>query len=274
MNNILVPFDFSANAIKALEFAIALSKNLNAGIVAYHCLPKPVAADEQSHKQHELLSSVEQAYKKAGYEHIPSATVIITQFNPFMEESIIEQAQKEKAGLIVMGTRGSSGLQKFFLGSVTSNIISKSEIPVLAIPEQYNGGQLQQVVYSSDLENLPAELDALLPYLYLIKGKLQIVHFDYGIHPDTRYLRDAQLVVDESGIPNAELITQPATIEQPLNTQIKKYLAGSNADCLIMFTKERSLWDRLFKGSKTVDLSENLHIPLLSFKLPKRENIF
>lgn len=274
MNNILVPFDFSANAIKALEYAIALSKHINAGLVAYHCLPKPLAADEQSHKQQELLVAVEQAYKKAGYEHTPSATVIITQFNPFMEESIIEQAQKEKAGLIVMGTKGSSGLQKFFLGSVTSNIISKSEIPVLAIPEQFEGTQMQQVVFCSDLENLPAELETMAPVLYLIKGSLQIVHFDYGIHPDTQYLRDAQTIIDNSGIANASLHTIAASIEQPLNTQIKKYLTGTAADCLIMFTKERSLWDRLFNGSKTVDLSESLHIPLLSFKLPKRENIF
>ena len=47
--------------------------------------------------------------------------------------AIINFSEKEKIDLIVMGTRGRSGLKKLLLGSVASGVITHSHCPVLVI---------------------------------------------------------------------------------------------------------------------------------------------
>jgi len=46
---------------------------------------------------------------------------------------IIEAAKDEKVDLIVVGNKNHSGFHKFFLGSISNDVISKSEVPVLVV---------------------------------------------------------------------------------------------------------------------------------------------
>ncbi|MDQ5869490.1 MAG: universal stress protein [Thermoproteota archaeon] len=47
--------------------------------------------------------------------------------------AIVEYAEKNSADLIVMGTRGLSGLKKMMLGSVASGVVICSSCPVLIV---------------------------------------------------------------------------------------------------------------------------------------------
>lgn len=58
--------------------------------------------------------------------------VLIKEGNPW--KRILQAAEELKADVIVMGTRRSRGLDKIFLGSTASRVLSKSKIPVLIIP--------------------------------------------------------------------------------------------------------------------------------------------
>ncbi|VVB89921.1 Universal stress protein [uncultured archaeon] len=48
-------------------------------------------------------------------------------------EEILKLAQEQSIDLIVMGTLGRSGIEKFLLGSVADKVIRNSGIPVLAV---------------------------------------------------------------------------------------------------------------------------------------------
>lgn len=48
-------------------------------------------------------------------------------------EEIIKHAEKNSANLIVMGTLGKSGLDRFLLGSVAEKVVRNSKIPVLVV---------------------------------------------------------------------------------------------------------------------------------------------
>ncbi len=50
-------------------------------------------------------------------------------------EEILKLAQEQSIDLIVMGTLGRSGIEKFLLGSVADKVIRNSGIPVLAVRE-------------------------------------------------------------------------------------------------------------------------------------------
>lgn len=282
MPTIIVPTDFSNNATAALRYAISLSKQMQADLVVFHCSHisayalaasvteeqmRKLLRDDEMHKLEKLEEQVAKAYKFAEIDKVPSNIKYIVELNPFLVERTIEIAKENNAGLIIMGTHGATGINKFFFGSNTSIMISKSDVPVLAIPETYKFTALDNIVFASDLENLSFELNQVIPFAETTRSKITVLYLDYGIDADERKLSRGTEVINHMTYKKIKLEKQKATIETSMVGQVRKYISSNNPDCLVMFTRERGLWDRLFfKGSKTEDMSMALSIPLLSFK--------
>lgn len=281
IETIVVPSDFSKNASSALRYAIQISKKLKRRLIVFHCshlsayslsaanteaqMSELIQQDELD-KREKLVEQVKKAYQQLGINKIPTSTLCLVEFNPMVVENTIEVAQKYNAGLIIMGTHGASGIKKFFFGSNTSIMISKSDIPVLAVPENYKFVPIETISFASDLENLSEELKRLLPFVEALKARLEIVYLDYGLDSSNKKRKNAENVIKNTGYKKIALESQKATIEKTLVDQVKKYLHKNKTDCLVMFTRERSLWDRLFMGSKTEDMSTALQVPLLTLK--------
>lgn len=282
MNAILVPTDFSKNAYSALRYAILLSRQMQRPIVVFHCSQISAYAlsaagsqeqmtallkEDEQNKMEKVEEQVRKAYKSIDFSPVAETTKCVVAYNPLVVEKTLAIAEKYEVGLIVMGTHGASGITKFFFGSNTSVMISKSNIPVLAIPEGYKFKGMDEVLYASDLENTAAELNTLLPFVKANNAVLNLLYLDYGLDPDNTKIEKAHKTIAEAGYPQTKLIVKKANIETSLVSQLKIYLQRKRPSCLAMFTRERTLWDRLFlKGSKTEDMSAKLSIPLLSFK--------
>jgi len=282
MNTILVPSDLSKNATTALRYAIRLSGIMKARLVVFHCAnirPYVFAAaaaseeqvtlllkEEESFKRKKLQSQVSKAYKYLGIKKIPATTKIIVETNPIVVDNILAVAEKEHTGLIVSGTHGATGLNRFFFGSNTANLICKSTIPVLAIPGKYKFTRVKDIVLSSDLENIGEELSRLIPIAKTLKVNIDVLYMDYGVDTKQVHIKNARASIIKSGYQKMKLVTKPASIEYSLIRQVRKYLANHNHQWLVMFTKERGFWDKIFYGGKTEYMSYSLKIPLLSFK--------
>jgi nucleotide-binding universal stress UspA family protein len=278
---IVVPSDFSKNASSALRYAIQLAKKLKSQLIVFHCSHMSAYAlsaasteeqmrqlirEDELDKLEKLKQQVKKAYQQLGINKMPVSTKCMVEFNPMVVENTIEIAEKFNAGLIVMGTHGATGIKKFFFGSNTSIMISKSGIPVLAIPENYKFAGLDTICFASDLENVSEELKRVSPFVEALKAKLNILYLDYGLDSGNSKRKNAEAVIKKVSYKKIELVIQKATIETSLVDQVKKYLNKTKPDWLVMFTRERSLWDRLFLGSKTEDMSAALQVPLLTFK--------
>ncbi len=281
IETIVVPSDFSKNASSALRYAIQLGKKLKSQLIVFHCSHisayalsaasteeqmRQLIAEDELDKLEKLKQQVKKAYQQLRIDKVPASTKCVVEFNPMVVENTIEIAQKYHAGLIVMGTHGASGIKKFFFGSNTSIMISKSDIPVLAIPENTKYLPIENMSFASDLENISDELAKLFPFIEALKARLTIIYLDYGLDSNNSKRKNAEVVIKKSSYKKIELFSQKATIETSLVDQVKKYLSKNKTDCLVMFTRERSLWDRLFLGSKTEDMSAALQVPLLTFK--------
>lgn len=73
--------------------------------------------------------------KKAELETICKKVEILIYFGD-PKETILEASQDVKPDLIVMGTKGLTGLTRVLIGSVAQHIIAHSKIPVLVVPHQ------------------------------------------------------------------------------------------------------------------------------------------
>jgi Universal stress protein UspA and related nucleotide-binding proteins len=136
---ILVAFDGSEQAKKALDVAIDLAKKYESEIHVVEVIPTAILAGMGFAPIPD--SVVNQIFDKAkkdmeyvknliSKEKIKLITDVI-EGDPGSE--IVNYANKNNIDVIVTGSRGLSGIKKLFLGSVSSKIVSESKVPVLVI---------------------------------------------------------------------------------------------------------------------------------------------
>ena len=75
---------------------------------------------------------VDEVKEKANGNKINIKTEVVLGVGSVVKE-IVEYAEKEKIDLIVLGTRGMSGIKKVLLGSTASGVVTYSHCPVMII---------------------------------------------------------------------------------------------------------------------------------------------
>jgi len=142
MKKILIPVVKSENNDKIISYAIILAKGSGASITAIHVLDKStlggivdvfglrVGEYEKAMRKRseELLTEVQQVIEKQG---IKSSVEVIG--NKSVAQAIIDYARESGADIIVIGTKGLAGVEKFILGGVASSVIHNAHCPVVAI---------------------------------------------------------------------------------------------------------------------------------------------
>ncbi|MBI3138649.1 MAG: universal stress protein [Sphingobacteriales bacterium] len=284
MKTIVLPFDFSPNARAAMACALQLARSTESGLFVYHVLhesPYKLAAASGETAMDDLIRRDETEKTLAlkeevgKLEHVlntgidPERIRVKAEYNPLVVEKTIELAVSAGAGLIVMGTHGASGIRKFLFGSNTAHMIARSPVPVLAIPEHYVYKPVRTLLYASDLEHLEEELGRLIPVAISLHAGIEVLHLDYGYNDKKISNEAAADIIRSAAYQFIQLVTRKASLEKPLLKQVRHYLEEKNPDWLVMFTKEKSMWNKLFIGSRTEDMAQSLQVPLLSFKKPE-----
>ena len=142
IKKILIPVVKSDYNVKIISYAIILAKGSGASITAIHVLDKSAIGgvgdvfgrrvdeyeNELRKRSQELLTGVQQVIEKQG---IKTSIEIIG--NKSVAQGIIDYARETGADVIVIGTKGLTGVGKFLMGSVASAVIDHAHCPVVAI---------------------------------------------------------------------------------------------------------------------------------------------
>ena len=126
IKTILVPFDFSPNSFLAVEQACQLGQQLNAELHLVYVKDGVPDPDIQHRSMDRLLSVVPPAYELQN-------KVIREVLCGRIHEELIEYAKRCKAGLIVMGSRGRSGIFQLTVGSVAQRVFKEAPCPVVFV---------------------------------------------------------------------------------------------------------------------------------------------
>lgn len=142
MENILVAIDFENNENLLIDYAVKFAKRFDAKIwlvhiaepepdfVGYEVGPQYIrdTLAEELRDEHKQLQAYAEALNKKGIDAdgllVQGATV----------EMIMIESEKLKIDMIITGHHEHSFLYKIFLGSISTEIVKKSKIPVLVIP--------------------------------------------------------------------------------------------------------------------------------------------
>ena len=278
MFTILVPIDFSKNADHALRFAMQLASHRPVKLVVVQIgeiliptsTPHHVYLELYPQKLKEKTNELKSHVKKImlGYE-LPNLHMEYDWMDAFIFLTAIESAvEKHRVKLIVMGTKGASGLTKILMGSNTVKVIESSKIPVLAIPENTELRIVKSVSYASDLQEIKNEMKVLVKFADHFNWDIRIFH----IHPNYPEWVDTskenlEIIMSEikktypKQVFSIELVATEQ--ENDIVKGIDSYVEDFKPDILVMFPSEITFLDRILRSSNTTEMAFHSTVPLL-----------
>lgn len=134
--SILVPVDLSDASERALAHADQLAGFLDDEIIILVVIDevmraafRPMAESENTTESKAIDSQIGGVARKV---KAPVRVEIVEQQG--VANTIIDTANNHKSRLIVMASRGRSGVQRWMLGSVAEKVVRASDVPVLIVP--------------------------------------------------------------------------------------------------------------------------------------------
>jgi len=293
IREILCPIDFSETSRHALEHAAAMAKWYSSRLTAMHVLvpvlpqppillaeassAPPTPADRRACED-ELRAWLEPA-RRAG---LPTET-LVDEGNPAAR--ILDRARARNADLIVMGTHGLGGFERFMLGSVAEKTLRKADCPVMTVPP--SAQTAAKVPYTRLLcpidfsessmaafrfaLSIAQEADARLTILHVFEwtpeNELLVQRFDTPefrrlVEQDTRQRLDA-LVTDD-----ARVWCKPSTVVahgKPYR-EILALAEREAADLIVIGVRGRNPLDLVLFGSTTHHVVRRAQCPVLTLK--------
>ncbi len=155
MKTILVPIDFSSDSINALEHAIKFANVVKASIRMIHVqksknfkVPKYFIDFERMYSNNvdDYFKVLIEKYKSKidfGFDYITR--------NGKVYSEIVDQAVKDNAYIIMIGTHGISGFEEFWIGSNSYRVVSNAECPVITIRNGYLRKDIKKIVLPIDM---------------------------------------------------------------------------------------------------------------------------
>jgi nucleotide-binding universal stress UspA family protein len=140
VKRILVPIDFSEHADSVIEWAAHLAEEHSSEIVLLHVYHLPVEFQqvEGAYLPADFWTSVKDEAKRSLAEYgeklrsrgLSVREVVREGYPATMIEDEVEQQQID---LIVIGSRGRTGLKHMLLGSIAERVVQKASCPVLTV---------------------------------------------------------------------------------------------------------------------------------------------
>ena len=186
MKHIIVPVDFSENALKAARFAMTLASDLDAEfslIHAYQCFRSGFQSDNTNVQDEERARN--EAEKEMGIfiQKLPKPEASKPITGKCVEGtllSVINQIKNDKdKTIIVMGTTGATGIKYHLIGSNTLYIAKKTSLPLLTVPVGASPNQIKKIAVFSDYKE---EDKKNLSHLISLFGTNEVSYQLFHIH--------------------------------------------------------------------------------------------
>jgi len=198
---ILVPLDGSALAEVALPYAEELAAKLDSRITLLYVSESAEFEDEYRHMHkfyiQKLAENTKQNIERKWGKHLTKETKVNSEIlfgRP--AEGIIDYADEEKMGLIVMSTHGRTGISRWAIGSVAYKVVKAASRPVLLIRAK---GARSDMREKDTLDKVLVPLDgstkseAVIPYIEELASKLKMeVTFVHAMPPDYGFTSEEQ----------------------------------------------------------------------------------
>ncbi|GLU43931.1 universal stress protein [Allomuricauda sp. NBRC 101325] len=281
MRTVLIPTDFSKNALHAIQYTQELFKCERACFFILNAYAEDVygefhTASEndiekfKEEKRHEVQKKLDDLLDKVvgtppnplhTFETIASFDTLVDSVNDFVDEMNID--------LVIMGTKGETSDHKTTFGSYTIEIFKYVKCPVLAVPEDFDYRQPKAILFPTDY---------MLPYkrrelklLGDLAGKFKSdIHCLYITDFEDLSLRqqDNKLFLEQT-LSRPFVHFETTSVKNKADT-IMEHLDDKDAGMLVMVNSRHSFFEDMLYRSTVDLLGLKVKVPFLVMQNLKR----
>lgn len=286
VKHIACPLDFSDASIKALDYAAMIARAYAAELHLVHVYERPyysVAAPSGSgaltysidnERDAEMRSTVSQEFARvATEERVKDLVVHKTMLADLPAWKFYEQLDADKCDLIIMGTRGATGLlHGGLIGTNTERVIRKAPTPVISVPVEYHPREIRKILFATDFsDNLNSAFGEVATFAEKFGAEIIVGFINTRENfSTTKFANDQynELRSHYQDVNMSLVVHSFHTVEEGIWELCTLY----SIDLIAMLTHGRTGISHLIRGSLAEELSSTsfITLPLLTFKNAKK----
>jgi len=270
MNLILVAIDFSKASLHALKYAIFFANQVEADVLMIWVDNQSTTENIFSDASAELRDESKRALKDIVEQHAPllkkgKLSFKLRKGKVYFE--IAQQARMNKANLIISGTHGVTGYEKFWIGSNAYRIVTNAPCPVITVRNQYD--------FSSGINNIVLPIDSTKNTLQKIPFTIKLAeYFNSNIHMLAMYsttLKSLHKKVDNSANHTKKILDKhkiecscSSIFADNITKSAIEYSNNINAELICMMTEQDTTASNILLGEFAQQMVNNSLIPICS----------
>jgi len=279
MQTILVPTDFSEEASQAVKIATAIAQKTKASIRLLHVIQSvyayeynegsPLLPDNAQGRLARQINKAEEQIQKLA-KTVESEGIKVeydVQVGSTAKHISGIIADNQNVDLIVMGTRGDTGIHELFIGSRTEKVVRYAMCPVLSVRGNPGEFHLRDVVLATDFSDETQPLIEKLMELQEVFGfYIHILYVNTPINYDTTFRIEERM---QRFLQKFQLQSYRTAIIDEYSHQegIRRYAERVHADLIAMVTHGRSGISYLLDGSIAEDVVNHATTPVLTYNI-------
>jgi nucleotide-binding universal stress UspA family protein len=267
MKKVLLTTDFSENARVAIDYGLQLFGADDVTYTLLNTYKEPgsstaamVSIADYLHKESKTLldSTVKDLRQK-----YPNHTVEPLSLHGSLYPAINNLAKREDADIVVIGTRGATQVQNFFLGSNTMDVMRHSSIPAVIIPQAYSYEPIERIALAVDIKPIK-HISILDPILDIAASKDASVHaFHIQENGNDEMSIDSQKVKRLFEACGSIAHTFDNIKSENVAAGIGSYVKDNGASMLALVARKHNFIERLFQKSITKEVSFLASFPMV-----------
>jgi nucleotide-binding universal stress UspA family protein len=271
MKTIIIPTDFSPAATCAMNYGVDMAKIIGASVLLFHVYNVPaVVADVPvlaiSTEKTKTDAEAFLASLKEKLEHITSGQVKIDTEAVLgdVQQGLDDVCKRVKPFAVVMGSCGSTGLERMFFGSTTVSAVRHLVSPVIAVPigTEYGMG-IRKIGFACDFRDVEetTPTDEIKSLVKELNAELHVLNVDQSSgHPSLDTTKQIGLLKKmlEDLKPVYHFI-ENKDVEDGIN----HFAETNNLDLILIIPKKQKLMENFFKVSSAKQMIFHSHIPVM-----------
>ena len=275
MKKIIVPVDFSLHSENALRTAAFFANTNEAEIIVVHMLEtsNSVISVSEAYVHEQIVFELKltekkfQEYLDKPYLKDVKVTPIIKHHKSF--SSLHKVAEEEGADLIILSSKGATGLKEMFYGSNTEVVVRNSTIPVLVIKGLPVADGFKKAIFACDFSD-----DFIEPFKR-VKDILSVFNCDlqllYVNTPGVKFrtTKEKQERVDKflNKLGKDGVVNVTEVSDYSIEEGILEFAKTNESDLIIMPTHGKHGLEHFLEGSIAEDVVNHASLPVLTVKM-------
>ncbi len=265
MKSVIVGTDFSKGSYVALEIAVDIANQLRTGIkLIWVKKEKKLLSGDQMEATEHLAEDKLQSLCETHRPNMKHGTIEWVIRSGKVASCIGDIARKEDSPMIVIGTNGASGFERYWMGSTAVRIVQEAPCPTLTIREGFNfHKKLEHIVVPIRINANSRQKVAPAAQMARIFGShihiLGLIETAQDALTLRTYMKQVEEFYARENIPYSSCGRR----YENYSKTVLDYASSINADLVVINTEQDRLLARLLLGTNAQQIVHNSQIPVL-----------